>query len=88
MGAYFLNGLRQIDSHLIKEARGRGLMIGLELKFEAGGARRYCEKLKEIGMLCKDTHNDIIRISPPLVIQKDEIDWALERFETVLTQSH
>jgi ornithine--oxo-acid transaminase len=88
MGAYFLNGLRQIDSHLIKEVRGRGLMIGLELTPEAGGARRYCEQLKEIGILCKDTHNNIIRISPPLVIQKDEIDWALERFETVLTQSH
>jgi ornithine--oxo-acid transaminase len=85
MGAYFVNGLRQIGSHLIKEVRGRGLMIGLELKPEAGGARRYCELLKETGILCKDTHNDIIRISPPLVIQQDEIDWALERFEKVLT---
>lgn len=88
MGAYFLEGLNQIDSHLIKEVRGRGLMIGLELRPEAGGARRYCEQLKETGILCKDTHNDIIRISPPLVIKKDEIDWALERFETVLTKSH
>ena len=87
MGAYFLNGLRQIDSHLIKEVRGRGLMIGLELTPEAGGARRYCEQLKDTGILCKDTHNDIIRISPPLVIQKDEIDWALERFESVLTKN-
>ena len=87
MGAYFLNGLRQIDSHLIKEVRGRGLMIGLELTPEAGGARRYCEQLKDTGILCKDTHNDIIRISPPLVIKKDEIDWALERFESVLTKS-
>lgn len=87
MGAYFLKGLHQIDSGLIKEIRGRGLMIGLELRPEAGGARRYCERLKDIGILCKDTHNDIIRISPPLVIRKDEIDWALERFETVLTNS-
>ena len=86
MGAYFLNGLRQIDSHLIKEVRGRGLMIGLELTPEAGGARRYCEQLKDIGILCKDTHNDIIRISPPLVINKNEIDWALAQFEAVLTQ--
>jgi ornithine--oxo-acid transaminase len=86
MGTYFLNGLRQIDSHLIKEVRGRGLMIGLELKPIAGGARHYCEQLKETGILCKDTHNDIIRISPPLVIQKDEIDWALERFNNVLTK--
>jgi len=87
MGAYFLNGLQQIESGLIKEIRGRGLMIGLELKPEAGGARQYCERLKDIGILCKDTHSDIIRISPPLVIRKDEIDWALERFETVLTGS-
>ena len=87
MGAYFLDGLRQIDSQWIKEIRGRGLMIGLELKSEAGGARPYCEQLKESGILCKDTHNDIIRISPPLVIIKEEIDWALERFESVLTKS-
>jgi ornithine--oxo-acid transaminase len=87
MGAYFLNALRQIDSPLIKEVRGRGLMIGLELKPEAGGARSYCEQLKEHGVLCKDTHNDIIRISPPLVIQKNEIDWALERFEAVLAKA-
>jgi ornithine--oxo-acid transaminase len=86
MGAYFLNGLHRIDSPLIKEVRGRGLMIGIELQPEAGGARPFCEQLKDSGILCKDTHNDIIRISPPLVIQKDEIDWALERFETVLTQ--
>ena len=87
MGAYFLAELRQIKSHLIKEIRGRGLMIGLELKPEAGGARPYCERLKETGILCKDTHNNIIRISPPLVINKKEIDWALERFETVLTKN-
>ena len=86
MGTYFLEALRQIDSPLIEEVRGRGLMIGLELKQEAGGARPYCERLKESGILCKDTHNDIIRISPPLVIQKDEIDWALERFESVFSK--
>ncbi len=86
MGTYFLEALRQIDSPLIKEVRGRGLMIGIELKPEAGGARPYCERLKESGILCKDTHNDIIRISPPLVIQKDEIDWALERFESVFSK--
>ena len=87
MGAYFLDGLRRIDSPLIKEVRGRGLMIGLELKPQAGGARRFCERLKETGILCKDTHKNIIRISPPLVIQRNEIDWALERFEAVLTQN-
>jgi ornithine--oxo-acid transaminase len=88
MGAYFLEGLRRINSPLIKEIRGRGLMIGLELKPEVGGARQYCEQLMEAGILCKDTHNDIIRISPPLVIQKDEVDWALERFEAVLTKNN
>ena len=87
MGAYFLDGLRRIDSNLIREVRGRGLMIGLELTPEAGGARQFCDKLKDSGILCKDTHNDIIRISPPLVIQKDEIDWALEKFEKVLAGS-
>ncbi len=87
MGAYFLKALHRIDSPLIKEVRGRGLMIGLELNPEAGGARPYCEQLKEHGVLCKDTHNDIIRISPPLVIQKNEIDWALERFEAVLAKT-
>ncbi len=87
MGAYFLKALHRIDSPLIKEVRGRGLMIGLELNPEAGGARPYCEQLKEHGVLCKDTHNDIIRISPPLVIQKNEIDWALERIEAVLAKT-
>jgi ornithine--oxo-acid transaminase len=84
MGAYFLRELRRIDSPLVKEVRGRGLMIGLELKPEAGGARRFCEQLKTLGILCKDTHTHTIRIAPPLVIKKEEIDWALERFETVL----
>jgi ornithine--oxo-acid transaminase len=84
MGDYFLQKLRNIDSPLIKEVRGRGLMIGLELKPEAGGARIFCEQLKELGILCKDTHLHTIRISPPLVIKKDEIDWALERFEKVI----
>jgi ornithine--oxo-acid transaminase len=84
MGDYFLQKLRNMQSPLIKEVRGRGLMIGLELKPEAGGARIFCEQLKELGILCKDTHLHTIRISPPLVIKKEEIDWALERFEKVI----
>jgi ornithine--oxo-acid transaminase len=84
MGDYFLQKLRNLQSPLIKEVRGRGLMIGLELKPEAGGARMFCEQLKELGILCKDTHLHTIRISPPLVIKKEEIDWALERFEKVI----
>jgi ornithine--oxo-acid transaminase len=85
MGTYLMDGLRQIQSPLIKEVRGKGLMIGLELTPEAGDARQYCKQLKELGVLCKDTHIHTIRIAPPLVIRKEEIDWALERFESVLT---
>jgi ornithine--oxo-acid transaminase len=79
MGAYFLSELKTITSPLIKEVRGKGLMIGMEFYPEAGGARQYCEKLKEAGMLCKETHQNIIRFAPPLVITQDQVDWALER---------
>ena len=85
MGAYFLHGLKQIKNSLIKEVRGKGLMIGMELLPEAGGARQYCEKLKEKGLLCKETHNHIIRFAPPLVIEKDEIDWAMDRIAGVFS---
>ena len=85
MGAYFLQGLKQIASPLVKEIRGKGLMIGLELLPEAGGARQYCEQLKGLGVLCKDTHGHTIRIAPPLVITREEVDWALERFASVLS---
>ena len=83
MGAYFLNGLKQIQSEIIKEVRGKGLMIGVELYTEAGGARSYCEKLMNKGLLCKETHDHIIRFAPPLVIDRETIDWALERIEAV-----
>jgi ornithine--oxo-acid transaminase len=78
MGTYFLDGLKQISNPFVKAVRGKGLMIGLEFYPEAGGARQYCEKLKENGLLCKETHDHIIRFSPPLIITKDQIDWALE----------
>ncbi len=84
MGSYFLKGLKQIGNPLIREIRGKGLLIGLELHPEAGGARQYCEKLKEEGLLCKETHDHIIRFAPPLVITEEEIDWALERIAVVL----
>ena len=61
-------------------------MIGVELFPEAGGARRFCEKLMEKGLLCKETHENTIRFSPPLIITKDEIDWALDRIEPVLSE--
>ena len=84
MGARFQAGLNGIRSNIIKEVRGRGLMLAVELDPAAGGARKYCEALKERGILAKDTHGDTIRIAPPLVITSDQVDWALEQFEAVL----
>ena len=84
IGEYFQERLAEISSPYIKEVRGRGLLIGLELKPEAGGARRFCEALLEQGILCKETHEDVIRFAPPLVIERDEVDWAVERVTDVL----
>ena len=83
MGAYFLTGLRQISTSKIKEIRGRGLMIAVEFDPAAGGARQYCERLQVEGILCKETHDHTIRFAPPLVITKDDIDWALEKISLV-----
>lgn len=85
LGAYALERLQRIESPHIREVRGRGLWIGIELEPEAGGARRFCEALMAEGVLCKETHEHVIRIAPPLVITGDELDWALERVERVLT---
>ncbi|HXO18815.1 MAG TPA: aminotransferase class III-fold pyridoxal phosphate-dependent enzyme, partial [Thermoanaerobaculia bacterium] len=85
LGPYFMDRLREIDSKHVKEVRGKGLWIGIELHREAGGARRFCEALQKEGLLCKETHDHVIRIAPPLVILKEEIDWALERLKKVLT---
>jgi ornithine--oxo-acid transaminase len=84
MGSYFMQKLMGIESRSIRLVRGKGLLIGVVLKPEAGGARRYCEALKELGILCKETHEHVIRFAPPLVIEKAEIDWAVERVEEVL----
>ncbi len=84
-GAYLKEQLLKLRSPHIKEVRGRGLMIGVELHPEAGGARRFCEALMKRGMLCKETHHHIIRLAPPLIIQRDEIDWALEQLSAVLS---
>jgi ornithine--oxo-acid transaminase len=86
MGAYLMRELRRMRSPKIREIRGKGLMIGLEFLPEAGGARRYCEELKERGLLCKETHAHTIRLMPPLIIKQDEIDWALARIEGVLSK--
>ena len=85
LGDYFMRALRAIRSPHVAEIRGRGLWIGVELKPDAGGARRFCEALQHEGLLCKETHATVIRIAPPLVITRDEIDWAIERIEKVLT---
>lgn len=86
MGNYFMERLRTIDNPKIKEVRGRGLLIGVEFHPDAGGARQYCEQLKEAGLLCKETHETIIRFAPPLVITKEDIDWALERIVPILSK--
>ncbi len=87
MGTYFMEGLHQIKQPLIKEIRGKGLLIAVEFHPEAGGARQYAKKLAKKGLLCKETHEHTIRFAPPLVITKDEIDWALEIIKEVLMMS-
>jgi ornithine--oxo-acid transaminase len=83
-GEYLLGRLRRVESEHIKEVRGRGLLIGVELTREAGGARRFCEALQKEGLLCKETHETVIRFAPPLVISREDIDWAMERIEPIL----
>ena len=84
MGDRLMAGLRAIRSPYIKEVRGKGLLVGVELHPEAGGARRFCEALMARGLLCKETHEHVIRFAPPLVIGPDDVDWALERIDAVL----
>ena len=82
LGAYFVEQLKTLETPLIKEVRGRGLLVGIELTEKA---RPYCEALKDRGMLCKETHDTVIRIAPPLVIEKSDLDWAFARIQSVLT---
>ena len=84
LGTYFMDRLRTIESPHVKTVRGRGLLIGVELKPGAGGARRFCEALQDEGLLCKETHETVIRFAPPLVITKKDIDWAFDRIKKVL----
>jgi ornithine--oxo-acid transaminase len=83
IGKYFVSKLKALKTDYIKEVRGKGLLIGVELKNSAGGARRFCEALMKEGLLCKETHDNIIRFAPPLVIKKNEIDWAMKKIEKV-----
>ncbi|MFD1017807.1 ornithine--oxo-acid transaminase [Thalassobacillus hwangdonensis] len=81
LGEYMMDELRKIDNPMIEEVRGKGLFIGVELKEPA---RKYCEELKEKGLLCKETHENVIRFAPPLIIEKDDLDWALKQIKEVL----
>ncbi|MCU9602693.1 ornithine--oxo-acid transaminase [Pallidibacillus thermolactis] len=83
LGEYFIEKLKTLDNPKIKEVRGKGLFIGVEL-YEP--ARGYCEQLKELGLLCKETHENVIRFAPPLIITKEELDWAFERIKKVFKQ--
>jgi ornithine--oxo-acid transaminase len=84
LGGYFLAKLRSLRSPDIKEVRGKGLWIGIEMD---GPARPYCEALKELGVLCKETHDHVIRIAPPLVIRREEVDWAFEQIQKVIERN-
>ena len=84
MGEYFLEQLIEIPSPHVREVRGKGLLIGVELKPSAGGARRFCEALQTKGILAKETHVNTIRFAPPLIIDKATIDWALVSIREVL----
>jgi ornithine--oxo-acid transaminase len=82
LGEYFLGELKKIDNPAIKEVRGKGLFIGVELNEPA---RSYCERLKEQGLLCKETHENVIRFAPPLIISEEDLEWAIERIKNVLS---
>jgi len=84
LGEYFMDKLRGMNSPHVKEIRGRGLLIAMEIKAESGVARPFCERLKEEGLLCKETHESVVRFAPPLVITKEELDWALEKIVRVM----
>ena len=83
MGQYLMEQLHTIENPIIKEIRGRGLFVGIELKEKA---RPYCEELKKLGVLAKETHENVIRFAPPLIITKDELNWAIERIKKVLNK--
>lgn len=84
LGEYFISRLRSIDSRHVKEVRGKGLLIGLEIDESSGVARPFCEALSQRGILAKETHQQTIRFAPPLVITREEVDWAVEQIQAVL----
>lgn len=84
LGAYFHTGLSGIKSPHVEQVRGRGMLLGVVIRKESGPARPFCERLRDLGILCKETHEQVIRFAPPLVITREEIDWVLERVQKVL----
>ena len=85
MGEYFLSKLKDIDSKIIKEVRGKGLWIGMELNNSKVNAKDLCMMLLKEGLLCKETHETVIRFAPPLMISQKDIDWALNKIKKVIT---
>jgi ornithine--oxo-acid transaminase len=85
VGEYFMGRLKRIESDHIEEVRGKGLLIGVEM---TSLARPYCDELRDAGILCKDTHKTVVRFAPPLIISKEDIDWAMERIEPILGDGH
>ena len=87
IGEWFMGELRKIPSPHIKDVRGKGLLIGVEMRKESGTARPYCEALAERGILCKETHEQVVRFAPPLVVSKEDLEWALKHIGEVLSMS-
>jgi len=87
IGEWFMGELRKIRSDSIKEVRGKGLLIGVEIRTEAGTARPYCEALAERGILCKETHDQVVRFAPPLTVEKKDLEWALGAIREVLSMN-
>jgi len=84
MGTYLKAGLEAVRTDAVREVRGRGLMLAIEVHKEAGSARGYVEALSRLGVLTKDAHDQTIRIAPPLVITREQADWAIEQFAAAL----
>jgi ornithine--oxo-acid transaminase len=86
LGKYFKQGLEKLKNPLIKEVRGKGLFVAIELYEKAGNARKYTNKLKNAGLLAKETHEQTIRFAPPLIITKEEIDWIIVTIKEALAE--
>ena len=84
LGEHMLGALRSLECASVVSIRGRGLLIGIEIARAAGTARDYCERLLDLGVLCKDTHAQVIRLAPPLTIERTDLDWLLEQLRSVL----